>query len=160
MNKITDLELQRWKQMHEIARHYDNQLRAIPVLTLTLLSVEMGALHTDNIVSVWNVMVAGIAMIVSGFFLLLFYKVHFQQLRISKQIKKHSDDLASFYTITTKDVLQEIEEMRDGRNPYKLHWFQRWIILQSAGKAVKTLTFLAILLNLVFIIYIIFLLYS
>ena len=154
MNEMTDLELQRWKQMHEIARHYDNQLRAIPVLTLTLVSVEMGALHTDNIISVWNVIVAGVAMIVSAFFLLLFYKVHFQQLRISKQIKKHSDDLASFYTITTKDVLQEIEEMRNGQYPYKLYRFQRWIILQSAGRAVKTLIFLAIFLNLAFIIYI------
>jgi len=140
--------------MHEIARHYDNQLRAIPVLTLMLVSVEMGMLRTDNITSVWNVVIAGIAMTVAGFFLLLFYKVHFQQLRISKQIKKHSDDLASFYTITTKDVLQEIEEMRDSQYPYKLYRFQRWIILQSAGRAVKTLTFLAILLNLAFIVYI------
>jgi|GEM_PF-5799775 len=154
MNEINDFELQRWKQMHEIARHYDNQLRAIPVLTLMLVSVEMGMLRTDNITSVWNVVIAGIAMTVAGFFLLLFYKVHFQQLRISKQIKKHSDDLASFYTITTKDVLQEIEEMRDSQYPYKLYRFQRWIILQSAGRAVKTLTFLAILLNLAFIVYI------
>jgi hypothetical protein len=151
---MTDFEIQRWKQMHEIARHYDNQLRAIPVLALTLVSVEISALHTDNITSMWNVIVAGIAMIVSGFFLLLFYKVHFQQLRISKQIKNHSDDLASFYTIATKDVLQEIEEMRDGQHPYKLNRFQRWIILQSAGRAVKTLIFLAVFLNLVFIVYI------
>jgi len=154
MNEVTDFELQRWKQMHEIARHYDNQLRAIPVLALTLVSVEMSALHTGNIISTWNVVIAMIAMMVSGFFLLLFYKVHFQQLRISKQIKKHSDDLASFYTITTKDVLQEIEEMRDSQYPYKLYRFQRWIILQSAGRAVKTLIFFAIFLNLAFIIYI------
>ena len=154
MNEMTDLELERWKQMHEIARHYDNQLRAIPVLTLTLVSIEMGALHTDNITSVWNIIVAGIAIIVSGFFLFLFYKVHFQQLRISKQLKKYSDDLTSFYTITTKDVLQEIEEMRDGQYPYKLYGFQRWIILRSAGKVVKAITFLAILFNLALIIYI------
>jgi len=154
MNEMTDWELQRWKQMHEIARHYDNQLRAIPILTLTLISIEMGTLHTDNIISVWNVIVAAISMIVSGFLLFLFYKVHFQQLRISKQIKSHSDDLASFYTITTKDVVQEIEDMRNGQYPYRLSRFQRWIILRSAGKAVKTITFLAIFLNLAFILYI------
>ena len=154
MNENFDIE--RWKQLHEIARHYDTQLRAIPVLALTIIGLEMGQFSTQNFFSIWNVAVAGGTIIVVGFLLLLFYKVHFQQLRISKILKKdHDDDLASFYTIEAKDIVREIKELQDGQYPYRTYWFQRWVILQSAGRAVKTIMFLTIGVNIIVIGYIV-----
>ena len=90
------------KEQLQIAGHYDTQLWAIPAVFFALAGFTLQIIDKEDFVGWWNTAVFGIAAILSSLLLLLFNKIHCQQLRLNELIKNKNPELASFYSPDSK----------------------------------------------------------
>jgi hypothetical protein len=142
----------RTEQQHEIARHYDTQLWAIPTAFFAITALELAALNDDHSFrSIWNLSIFLISGIISALFLLLFYKVHFQQLRIARALndeEKHrleEDRLSTYYSAPRGVTIREIQRLKN--SGFDIGQAQEAFVKQSVSGSTKFLMWTSLIVN-------------
>ncbi|TAK05281.1 hypothetical protein EPO33_04930 [Patescibacteria group bacterium] len=130
------------KEKIEIARHFDTQLWAIPAVFVTMVAFLSEGLDKKDFVGWWNFCFFLTAAAFSWLLLLLFNKVHFQQLRLSHPSKKsapqESEDkgdkelaLDSFFSLSRGEVVQEVQRLKGEGVDISL--WQEWLAKRTVA---------------------------
>ena len=108
MDTINDFQ----REQLELQRHFNTQLWTIPAVSLALVGLLLQAIDREIFISWWNLVVFITGTILLTILLLLFSKVHIQQLRLNELIKSEtSEKMASFFSTEENVMSLEIKEL-------------------------------------------------